>query len=135
MDGAKRRRVPAKEPVMKYLMLLYSNPAAWETLSPEDLAASMAFFAELQQETTASGELVTAAGLADVSQARTVRTQAGEPVATDGPFAEAKEVLASYAIYDVDSPDRAMELAGRVAAATSGAVEVWPIMDFNVDAM
>jgi hypothetical protein len=52
-------------------------------------------------------------------------------VATDGPFAEAKEVLASYAIYDVDSHDRAMELAAKVAEATASAVEVWPLMDFG----
>jgi hypothetical protein len=115
---------------MKYLMLLYSNPEAWQTSSPEEMQASMEFFQNLQQETNAAGELVDTAGLADASQARTVRRHAGGPVATDGPFVEAKEVLASYAIYDVDSHDRALELASRVVAATSGTVEVWPIMDF-----
>lgn len=115
---------------MKYLILLYSNPAAWEALSPEDMQASMEFFQNLQQETTASGELVDTAGLADASQARTVRKREGELVATDGPFVEAKEVLASYAVYDVNDDDRALELASRVADATGGTVEVWPIMDF-----
>jgi hypothetical protein len=114
---------------MKYLMLLYSNPAAYETLSPEDMQATMQFFNDLQRETTESGELVDSAGLADASQARTVRVQGGAAVATDGPFAESKEVLASYAIFDLDSHDRAMELAARVAEATASAVEVWPLMD------
>lgn len=116
---------------MRYLMLLYSNPAAWEVLSPEDMQASMEFFQRLQEETTASGELVDTAGLGDASQARTLRVEDGLTVATDGPFAESKEVLASYAIYDVDSHDRAMQLAGRVADATSGVVEVWPLMELG----
>jgi hypothetical protein len=115
---------------MKYLMLLYSDPAAWQSLSPEDMQASMAFFQDLQQETTASGELVDTAGLADAGQARTVVRGEGGPVATDGPFMETKEVLASYAIYDVHDRDRALELASRVADATGGTVEIWPIMDF-----
>jgi hypothetical protein len=116
---------------MKYLMLLYSNPASWQALSPEAMQASMEFFQDLQKETTESWELVDTAGLADASHARTVRSQGGGAVATDGPFAESKEVLASYAIYDVDSHDRAVELATRVVEATSGTVEVWPLMDFG----
>jgi hypothetical protein len=125
------RTPTAKEIPMKYLMLLYSNPAAFEALALEDMQATMQFFNDLQKETTESGELVDTAGLADASQARTVRSSAGAAVATDGPFAEAKEVLASYAIYDVDSHDRAMELAAKVAEATASAVEVWPLMDFG----
>jgi hypothetical protein len=116
---------------MKYLMLLHSNPAAFEALSPDEQQAVFAFFNELQQETIESGEYVDASGLADASHARTVRSEGGTTVATDGPFAEAKEVLVSYAIYDVESHDRAMELAARVAQANSSTVEVWPLMVFS----
>jgi hypothetical protein len=116
---------------MKYLMLLRSNPAVFEALSPDDQRATIEFFNELQRETMESGEFVDAAGLADASQARTVRNEGGTAVATDGPYAEAKEVLASYAIYDVETHDRAMELAANVATATAGVVEVWPLMQFN----
>lgn len=116
---------------MKYLMLLRSNRSAFEALSPEDMRAAMEFFDNLQQETVASGELVDTAGLADPSQARTVRGQGGAAEVTDGPFAESKEVLASYAVYDVDTHERAMELAERVATATAGVVEVWPIMELG----
>lgn len=116
---------------MKYMMLLHSNPAAFEALPPEEMKAAMEFFDELYKETTASGELVDAAGLADASQAKTVRHREGTTVATDGPFAETKEVLASYAIYDLDSHDRALDLAARVAEATGSTVEVWPVMDLG----
>jgi hypothetical protein len=116
---------------MKYLMLLHSNPAAFAALSPDEQQAAFAFFAELQNETMESGEYVDAAGLADASQATTVRHEGDSTVATDGPFAESKEVLVSYALYDVESHDRAMELAAKVATATSSAVEVWPIMELT----
>jgi hypothetical protein len=95
------------------------------------MQAAMEFFDELYRETTASGELVDTAGLAHPSQVRTVRHRQGTTVATDGPFAESKEVMASYAIYDLESSERAMDLANRVAVATGGTVEVWPVMDFG----
>ena len=116
---------------MKYMMLLYANPESFAAQTQEEMAAAMQFFADLQQETMSRGELVDTAGLADASLARTVQTDSGSPVATDGPFVEMKEVLASYAIYDLEGHDRAMDIAERVAAATGGAVEVWPVMDFG----
>jgi hypothetical protein len=116
---------------MKYLMLLYSNRAAYQAMPPEGMQAVMEFFNDLQRETTESGELVDTAGLADASHARTVRSEDGAAVATDGPFAEVKEVMASYAVYDVDGHDRAMELADRVAVATGSTVELWPVMNFG----
>lgn len=114
---------------MKYLMLLYANRESFAEQSEAEMAAAMQFFAELHQETSSRGELVDTAGLADTSLARTVRPRGGTAVVTDGPFVEMKEVLASYALYDLDGHERAMELAGRVAEATGGAVEVWPVMD------
>ena len=99
--------------------------------TPEQMADIMAFFADLHEETTRRGELVDTAGLADPAMAQTVRRGETASVATDGPFVEMKEVLASYAIYDLESSARAMEIAGRVAQATGGTVEVRPAMDFG----
>ena len=64
-----------------------------------------------------------------------MRKQDGVPVATDGPFAEAKETLVSYSIVDCESYDRALEIAARVVDFTSDTVEVRPLMgdDFEVD--
>ena len=56
-----------------------------------------------------------------------MRRQNGVPVAVDGPYAEAKEVLASYSIIDVASHDRAMEIATRVCEATGDTIEVRPL--------
>ncbi|MBV9494726.1 MAG: hypothetical protein JOZ54_10810, partial [Acidobacteria bacterium] len=64
------------------------------------------------------GVLVGCEGLAAPAQARVVRAKkAGEPEVTDGPFAESKEFLAGYWIVDVDSTERAYELAAHASAA------------------
>src|SRR5216684_3671081 len=64
-----------------------------------------------------SGELVGAEGLAGPDQAKRVRAgKDGKPI-TDGVFPEAKEFLAGYWIVDVESAERAYEIAGQASAA------------------
>ena len=70
-----------------------------------------------------------AEGLADASQAKTVRIQNGVPVATDGPFAESKESLAGYWIIDVENEARAIEFTSKIVAFTEGPIEVRQVMD------
>jgi hypothetical protein len=114
---------------MKYMLLAYTGGADWDAVdyeSPEFLAMC-AFYEELGAELAASGELVSTEGLADPSLTRTVRRVDGAPVATDGPFAESKEVLASFSIIDVASHDRAMAIAARIVDAIGDTVEVRPL--------
>ena len=59
---------------------------------------------------------------------RTLRKQADAVVVSDGPFAELKEVLASYAVIDCSGYDRAVEIARQVTAAIGDTVEIRPIM-------
>ena len=115
---------------MKYLLLAFTKQADWDTVdvtSPE-FRAVCAFYESLGKELTDSGELVTTEGLAHPAMTRTVRKQDQGPVASDGPYAEFKEVLASFAIVDCASHDRAMEIAARVVDAVGDTVEVRPIM-------
>jgi len=60
--------------------------------------------------------------------AKTVRLENGTPVATDGPFAEAKESLAGWWIIDADDA-RAIDIASRCVAFTGGPVEVRQVPD------
>jgi hypothetical protein len=115
---------------MKYLLLAYGHKTDWDTVdvtSPEFLA-SCKFYEDLSNELTASGELLSTEGLAHPALSRTVRKSADGPVASEGPFAESKEVLASFAIVDCDSHDRALTIAGRIVDAVGDTVEVRPIM-------
>lgn len=86
--------------------------------SPEDVRAHIDFQQALNDELTRQGELVEAQGLAGPDQARFVVSDGTRaPVVTDGPYAEARELLAGYRLVDVDSLDRAIEIAARTSAA------------------
>jgi hypothetical protein len=61
-------------------------------------------------------------------KARTVRVRNGKTPATDGPFAETKEALGGYLLYEADDFDAAVELASQIPAASmGGAVEMRPL--------
>jgi hypothetical protein len=123
---------------MKYMIMTFGDASAWDTLglggkeatwSQEEVAehfrSMSAFYADLE----ASGEMVTGFGLADPSHTMTVEIRDGRPVASDGPYAEAKEVLAGFGVIDVASHDRAVELAARFAEIVQSRVELRPVMD------
>ncbi|GAA4546153.1 YciI family protein [Pseudonocardia xishanensis] len=85
---------------------------------PADAEAHLACLSALNAELTEHGELVEFTPLVDPVLARVVT--AGGPagtVVTDGPFGETKEALAGYQLVDVESEERALEIAARVSAA------------------
>lgn len=72
----------------------------------------------IHEELIANGELVGTAGLAGPEAAKIVTHDGvGAPVVTDGPFPESKEFLAGYWLVDVESEQRAIEIAARTSAA------------------
>jgi hypothetical protein len=114
---------------VKYMLLIYNNPGAWEALSEEERTALGAEFDVVNKELEASGEFVGGAALADPGNTKTVRVRGGVPAITDGPFAEAKEQLAGYYVVDCESIERATEIAARDPASRLWAIEVRPVMD------
>ena len=87
------------------------------TWPKQDIQAHIAFMMNLNKELKGTGELVSAEGLAWPDQAKLVRAgDDGAPV-TDGVFPESKEFLIGYWIVDVDSPERAYQIAARASAA------------------
>ncbi|GLU48706.1 YciI family protein [Nocardiopsis ansamitocini] len=114
---------------MKYMLLIYSNPATWEALSPEERDRLGPEHAELIRELTESGEWLGGSVLADPSNTKTVQVRDGAPITTDGPFGESKEHLAGYDLVACDSLERAVEVAARIPDARLARVEVRPLMD------
>ena len=107
---------------MRYMLMMNAPRGAGDyqvnNWSPEDFKAHIAFMKRFAKDLNESGELVGAEGLASPAQARIVRaSKTGTPEVTDGPFAEAKEFLAGYWIVDVDTTERAYEIAARASAA------------------
>lgn len=122
------------------MLLIRSDERDWADLATwpaEDVSRMTGFMDELNRDLADAGELVDARGLGGPRRARTVRARPGEaPMVTDGPFVEAKEVLAGYWVVDVATPERAIEIAERISTAPGkggvpdyGPVEVHPVMD------
>ncbi|HLN02381.1 MAG TPA: YciI family protein [Bryobacteraceae bacterium] len=105
---------------MKYILLMNAPKAGFETYrawSKNDVDAHYAVLKGINKELSESGEFVATAGLAWPDQARVVRAGKDGAPMTDGVFPESKEFLAGYWIVDVESPERAYEIAARISGA------------------
>jgi hypothetical protein len=119
---------------VKYMLLIHQgssptplSPEDWATLSEDEQQAVYADYAAIN----ATPGVTPGAGLQPPETATTVRVQDGRTLTTDGPFAETKEALNGYLMFEADDLDAAIELAARVPAARlGGAVEVRPIMEW-----
>jgi hypothetical protein len=105
---------------MKYMLMMNTpggGPYKIASWPQKDIKAHIAFMMSFGKKLGESGELVAAEGLSGPDQAKLVRAgQDGKPI-TDGVFPEAKEFLAGYWIVDVESPERAYEIAAQASAA------------------
>lgn len=113
---------------MKYMLIIYGNQELWSSFDPADMAREIAAFDAFNKKYYDSGELLGAYGVADAAATKLVRLTDGQPAVTDGPYLETKEYLASWYLLDVDSEERALEIAADMPSAKSMPVEVWPIL-------
>jgi len=127
---------------VKYLLLIHSNPVTWGhpsflnteegiALTKKQRDALAAQLEELLTELDDKGELVAAVPLEAPSRTKVVRIREGVRATTDGPYSEAKEQLAGVFIVDVDTPERAEEIAARIPEAQFVAVELRPVSTFE----
>jgi hypothetical protein len=126
---------------MKYILMMNAPRAGFDTYrawSEKDVQSHLAVLRAIGKDLTESGEFVATEGLAWPEQAKIVRAgKDGRPI-TDGVFPESKEFLAGYWIVDVETPQRAYEIAARISAAagpggvsTDMPIEVRQIMTTN----
>src|SRR6185295_13392330 len=105
---------------MKYMLIMNSprdGYAQYMKWPRKILEANVAFMQAFSKQLKEAGELVSAEGLASPEQARLVRAgRDGKPI-TDGVFPESKEFLAGYWIVDVDSAERAYQIAAEASTA------------------
>ncbi|MFL6028165.1 MAG: YciI family protein [Nocardioidaceae bacterium] len=109
---------------MKYVILIHSNPQPWGHPTGDFVAENQALpeaqrqrmkaaFDQLLTELSDRGELVGGEALGDPAAARLYRWETGQPLATDGPYSESKEHLAGFFLIDVESPERAEQVAAQ----------------------
>lgn len=111
---------------MKYMLLIYSDEAAW---NDDELERCYAESGTLTQDLTRSGHYLGASPLHPVATATTVRLRDGKRLVTDGPFAETREQLGGYFLIEAQDLDDVIAIAGRIPAATKGTVEIRPILE------
>jgi hypothetical protein len=113
---------------MMYLLQIYPtmDDGTYDALSQEEKdAITGEYMAIAQTPGIAGGHQLQAP-----ETATTVRVQDGSTLTTDGPFAETKEAVGGYFLYEADDLDAAIELASRIPAARmGGAVEVRPVVE------
>ncbi|HEX7301492.1 YciI family protein [Lentzea sp.] len=123
---------------MKYVIMIHSNPQPWghptsdyladfQDLPREQRERLNSEFERMLGDLREKGELVGGEALGAPESSRLYRWADGKPLATDGPYSEAKEHLAGFFLVDVDSHERAEE----IAACFSGpgeTVELRPVM-------
>jgi len=111
---------------MKYAMLIYPKPGSHEGLAEEDAKALTDEYLALR----ADARCVGGAHLQPGEMATTVRHGGSANLITDGPFADAKEVLGGYYVLEESDLDAALEFAQRIPAVRlGGAVEVRPLVE------
>jgi hypothetical protein len=113
---------------MKYVCLIYVAPDLQDM--PERDAELLAQYDTFTKHVIQSGVRVASGRLGDTSVATTVRLRSGKRILSDGPFAEAKEVLAGFYLLDCKDLDEALDYASRIPSATYGAIEVRPIVEY-----
>jgi hypothetical protein len=110
---------------MKYVCLVYGEEHLMRTVNDSECVAN-------GEALRSSGHYVAAEALQPASTAATVRVRDGRTVVTDGPFAEAKEMIAGFYLIDASSLDEAIQLASKIPPARVGAIEVRPVRELVV---
>ena len=105
---------------MKYILMMHGTKpgvGTYRAWSSKDAETHLENLKAIVKELTASGEFVATQGLADPAEAKLVRGQKNDLPITDGIFPESKEFLLGYWIVDVETPEHAYAIAGRISAA------------------
>jgi hypothetical protein len=126
-----------KENPVKYVILIHSNPRPWGHPTSDHTREYQSLPAQQQRElgarwekvfgdADARGEIVYGCALGDPTSSRVFHFQ-GEPLPIDGPYAESKEHLAGFFLIDVESQERAEEIAAAFSCP-GDTIELRPTM-------
>ncbi len=112
---------------MQYMALIYADEERWDTLSDAERQEIYGRYRALSEDARKAGVLVGGDELGPTRAATTVRVRGDETLVTDGPYAEVKEALGGYYVFECGSLDDALDWAARIPSAEHGAVEVRPV--------
>src|SRR5437764_1991429 len=116
---------------MRFMMLMI--PKGYETAAPGAVPSADAVSAMMKynEQLKDAGVLITLDGLHPPSTGARVSFATGEPIVTDGPFAEAKEVLGGYWMIEVASRDEAIAWAKKCPASPNEIIEIRQVQEMS----
>jgi hypothetical protein len=114
---------------MKYLVLIAADEAGWDAASPQDRQVVMDAHTAFHKAVAERATMLAGEALARSHEGRTLRHAGGEPVVTEGPYAEGVEQLGGFYLVEAESIDTMLDLC-RILPSTY-AVEVRPVIDLE----
>jgi hypothetical protein len=114
---------------MRFMMLVYPGPAAETGALPTQ--KDIELMTGYNEELTKAGVLLALEGLHPTSDGVRVHFPGGKPVVTDGPFAEAKEIVGGYWLIQTRSKEEAIEWASRVPPLADHFIEVRQVYEMD----
>ncbi len=114
---------------MKYAALIYASEATSPAPGSPEQQKQFQGYMTYSEELMKAGVMKGGDGLLGTSMATTVRVRDGKTLTTDGPFAETKEQLGGFFIFDCKDLDEAIQWAAKIPDATRGSIEIRPVLE------
>ncbi|MSO48551.1 MAG: YciI family protein [Acidobacteria bacterium] len=119
---------------MRYLCVIYDGEQTMAGMSKEEGEAFMGEYFAFTDGIKKSGHYIGGEALQPVATATSVRIRNGKLSTTAGPFAETKEQLGGYYLINARDLNDAIQVAAKTPSARTGAVEIRPIVEFDMPA-
>ena len=116
---------------MQYMALIYSDPARQPAYGTPEFGKMMEGYFALSKLLREEGAWISGDGLQGVETATSVRVNGGKVETMDGPFAETKEHLGGFYVFEVPDLDAALRYAAMIPSAAWGTVELRPVMVYS----
>ena len=111
---------------MRYLALIYLNESELAAMPAGELSDLNARHLDFNDGLRATGNFIVAEALGPAQDTKKLSQRTGKVHITDGPFTEAKEVVAGFYLIEADTLQQATEIASRIPSAAFGTIEVRP---------
>jgi hypothetical protein len=118
---------------MQYIALIYTEEQDASSVDPGQMRAISADYDAFTKAAQAAGVMVAGEALQPTATATTVHVEGDKTITTDGPFAETREALGGFYLFQCNNLDDAIEWAAKIPGARYGHIEVRPILEFSTD--
>jgi hypothetical protein len=118
---------------MRYLCLIYLDEQQLAAMPASEMSALNDRHWDFNDRLREEGKYLLAEALTPAASTATIRVRHGKSSVRDGPYTEAKEMVAGFYVIEARDLDEAVEIASRIPSAPLGTIEVRPCRQLTVD--